>query len=177
MDDKTVKYPKIDWEAKDLPAAFKAFKGHCEFMFGGPLKGKSEEEKCNYLMIWSGEKGRNIYSTWNLTADQKKQLSVHFEKFESYCKPKSNNIYSRYQFKSRIQESEELFEHFVTDLKVLFKECGYQAGVEDEMIRDHIVFGVKSTKVREKLINEGNALTLEKCMDIARTYELSQKQL
>ena len=62
----------------------------------------------------------------------------------------------------------------MTDLKVLFKECGYQAGVEDEMIRDHIVFGVKSTKVREKLINEGNALTLEKCMDIARTYELSQ---
>ena len=93
-------------------------------------------------MIWSGEKGRNIYSTWNLTADQKKQLSVHFEKFESYCKPKSNNIYSRYQFKSRIQESEESFEHFVTDLKVLFKECGYQAGVEEEMIRDHIVFGV-----------------------------------
>ena len=65
----------------------------------------------------------------------------------------------------------------MTDLKVLFKECGYQAGLEDEMIRDHIVFGVKSTKVREKLINEGNALTLEKCMDIARTYELSQKQL
>ena len=60
----------------------------------------------------------------------------------------------------------------MTDLKVLFKECGYQAGVEDKMIRDHIVFGVKSTKVREKLINEGNALTLEKCMDIARTYEL-----
>ena len=65
----------------------------------------------------------------------------------------------------------------MTDLKVLFKECGYQAGVEDKMIRVHIVFGVKSTKVREKLINEGNALTLEKCMDIARMYELSQKQL
>ena len=45
------------------------------------------------------------------------------------------------------------------------------------MIRDHIVFGIKSTKEREKLINEGNDLTLEKCMDISRTYELSQKQL
>ena len=55
MDDKTVKYPKIDWEATDSPAAFQAFKGHCEFMFGGPLKGKSEEEKCNNLMIWSGK--------------------------------------------------------------------------------------------------------------------------
>ena len=45
------------------------------------------------------------------------------------------------------------------------------------MIRDHIVFGFKSTKVREKLINEGNVLTLEKSMDISRTNELSQKQL
>ena len=61
----------------------------------------------------------------------------------------------------------------MTDLKVLFKEN--QAGFEYEIIRDHIVFGVKSTKVREKLINEGNAPTLDKCMDIARTYELSQK--
>ena len=45
------------------------------------------------------------------------------------------------------------------------------------MIRDHIVFGIKSTKEREKLINECNDLTLEKCMDISRTYELSQRKL
>ena len=46
------------------------------------------------------------------------------------------------------------------------------------MIRDHIgFFLIKSTNVREKLTNEGNDLTLEKCMDISRTYELSQKQL
>lgn len=64
--------PKMDWSAEDLPTAFKAFKSHCEFTFGGPLIKKNEEEKCNYLMLWVGEKGRNIYSTWNLTADEKK---------------------------------------------------------------------------------------------------------
>ena len=68
---------------------------------------------------------------------------------------------------------DEPFEHFVTDLKLLYKECGYNHTMEDEMIRDHIVFGVTSTKVREKLTNVGNDLTLEKCMDISRTYELS----
>ena len=26
-------------------------------MFGGQLKSKSEEEKCNYVMLWAGEKG------------------------------------------------------------------------------------------------------------------------
>ena len=45
------------------------------------------------------------------------------------------------------------------------------------MVRDRIVFGTKSSKVREKLINEGSDLTLEKAVDIARTYELSQKHL
>ena len=45
------------------------------------------------------------------------------------------------------------------------------------MIRNHIVFEIKSTKVREKLINEGDDLTLVMCMNIARTHDLSQKQL
>lgn len=177
MDEQNARYPYMDWDAKDLDTAFKSFKEHCDFMFGGPLKAKSEEEKCNYLMLWAGEKGRNIYSTWNLTAEEKKNLLTHYDKFKNYCKPKSNKIYSRYIFKSRTQEAEEPFEQFVTDLKLLFKECGYDETVHDDMIRDHIVFGIKSSKVREKLISEGNDLTLEKCMDIARTHELSQKQL
>jgi uncharacterized membrane protein len=45
------------------------------------------------------------------------------------------------------------------------------------MVRNRIVFGKKSSKVREKSINEGSDLTLEKALDIARTYEFSQKQL
>ena len=65
----------------------------------------------------------------------------------------------------------------MTDLKLLIRECDYDVGQQDNMIRDHIVFGIKSSKVREKLISEGDDLTLEKCMNIARTHELSQKQL
>ena len=34
--------PKMDWSNGDLPNAFKQ---HCEFTFGGPLKQKSEEKK------------------------------------------------------------------------------------------------------------------------------------
>lgn len=35
--------PKVAWEFQDLPSAFKSFKAHCDqFMFGGPLKRKSE---------------------------------------------------------------------------------------------------------------------------------------
>ena len=53
----------MDWSSGDLPGAWRSFKQHCKFMFGGPLKGKEEDEQCNYLMIWVGEKGRDIYNT------------------------------------------------------------------------------------------------------------------
>jgi len=64
--------PKMDWTSGDLPTAWKAFRQHCEFTFGGPLQRKSEEEKCNYLMIWIGDKGRDIYNTWELTAKKRR---------------------------------------------------------------------------------------------------------
>ena len=74
----------MDWTSKDLPTAWKAFRQHCEFMFGGPLKRKIEEEKCNYLMIWVGDKGRDIYNTWELTADEVKKLETYYTRFETY---------------------------------------------------------------------------------------------
>jgi hypothetical protein len=46
----------------------------------------------------------------------------------------------------------------------------------DEMIRDRTVFRTNSRRIREKLINEGKDLTLDKAIDIARTYEIPQSQ-
>ena len=45
------------------------------------------------------------------------------------------------------------------------------------MIRDRIVFGTNSPKVREKLISKGSALTLNKAVELARSFEASQAQL
>ncbi|XP_062603460.1 uncharacterized protein K02A2.6-like [Saccostrea cucullata] len=45
------------------------------------------------------------------------------------------------------------------------------------MIRDRVVFGVRSAKIREKLITTGSDLTLAQAIDIANLYELSRAQL
>lgn len=58
---------------------------------------------------------------------------------------------------------------------LLVKDCGY--GDPDEMVRDRVVIGCYSTKTREKLIQEGSDLTLEKAIDIARTDDVSKTQL
>ena len=44
------------------------------------------------------------------------------------------------------------------------------------MVRDRIVIGVKSHKIREKLINVGSDLTLQKALEIARLHEQSTTQ-
>ena len=104
--------PKMDWTSKYLPTAWRAFRQHCEFTFGGPLKHKSEEEKCNYLMIWVRDKGRDIYNTWELTADEVKKLETYYTRFETYVKPRSNKVFAWYKLHLRAQQAGESFEQF-----------------------------------------------------------------
>ncbi|KAK7102741.1 hypothetical protein V1264_020922 [Littorina saxatilis] len=93
--------PRFNWEARDLVGEWNSFKDHVSFMFKGPLKAKSEEEKCSYLMLWVGEKGRKIFSTWTLSDEQQKKLQNYYDGFKAYVQPKSNPIFARYKFHSK----------------------------------------------------------------------------
>ena len=66
-------------------------------------------------------------------------------------------------------------EQFITELQLLAQDCEFHD--KNEMVRDRIVFGTNSSKVREKMILEGAKLTLDKAIQIARTHETSQTQL
>ncbi|KAG1714026.1 hypothetical protein GQR58_001873 [Nymphon striatum] len=73
-------------------------------------------------------------------------------------------------------ESEQGCESNVKDSKkVTRSDCGYTD--PDEMVRDRIAFGTNAAKVREKLINEGSSLTLNKAIEIARVYKILREQL
>ena len=69
----------------------------CQLYFAGPLKDKSEEEQVSYLLIWSGEEGIELVSTWSLTTDEKKELITYWEKFEDFVVPRSNFRLARYK--------------------------------------------------------------------------------
>ena len=170
----------MDWDSRDLaslPAcALERFKEHTELMLGGPLEKKLEEAKCNCFMLWIGEKGREIFSIWDVSVEDRKCVQTYYNGFEAYCKPKTNTVYNRFFFKSRTQGDSETFDQFVTEVKLLVKDCQYPLDIQDELIRDHIEFGLQSTTIREKLICEGSDLTLQKCLDTARMYELSAQQ-
>ena len=171
METAGVPMPIMDWDSSNLPDAWRKFRQHVELMFLGPLSAKKEEERCSYLLLWIGEKGRDIYNTWT----EKKVIKTYYEGFEAYVIPKANPIFARYKFHERMQGESESFDQFVTELKLLVKDCNYDKS--DEMVRDRIVFATNSGIVREKLLCYGPDLTLEKTIDIARSHEVSQQQL
>lgn len=51
----------------------------------------------------------------------------------------------------------------------------YNPDIEDKMLRNRIVFSLKSRIFREKLIGERSELALQKCTDIVKIYELSHR--
>ena len=111
-----------------------------------PIVEQEEEEKVSYLLIWTGEKGRGIFNTWTLTDEERKKLSTYYEKYEAYAKPKTNTVFQRYTFFNRNQTQGEKIDYFVTELKLLAKDCSFHDA--DEMVRDRVVLGVVSHKVR-----------------------------
>lgn len=167
--------PRMDWDASNLPDAWRRFKQHVQLMFAGPLKKLQETERCSYLLLWVGEKGRDTYNTWTLSADEAKVTKTYYERFDAYVMPKTNIIFARYKFHEKVQTAGETFEQFVTELRLLAKDCAYAD--TEEMVRDRIVIGIHSPRVREKLLNVGSDLTLDKAIDIARSHEMAQAQL
>ncbi len=181
MADESQSRPSMNWRATDLDREWKRFKQHCQFAFNGPLATKSEIEKVNYLMMYIGDKGREIYTTFNWKPAEgegrdripaeNETLATVYAKYEEYVAPQCNEIRATVNFNRRKQESNERFEDFVTALRLLVKDCGYDN--EDRMLRDAIVLRSLHTRVQEKCLEEGNTLTLSKALDIGRNYEIS----
>lgn len=145
-----------------------------DLIFKGPLEEKSEEINVTYLLLWVGDKGREIYNTWTgMTNDEKKKLEPHYKRYLAHVQPKLNPIFA--QVNNENQGASRV-EQFVTRLRVLAEDCNY-GNSKDEMIRERIVFRTSSQKVREKLITEGEKLILEKAIQIAQSHEYSQQQL
>ena len=106
---------------------------------------------------------------------ERKDPAAIIMKLEGHFQPKRNAIYERYVFQCRVQGPDEEFDRFVDDLRQLSASCAY-GELEDEMLRDRIVFGIKDGAPRSRLLREPD-LTLDKAIDMVRSDEVSSKRL
>ena len=79
------------------------------------------------MKMWVGVKGLDVSKGFQFAKpEDAAKLAVVVKKYKEYCVPHKNHIMAALKFNEHRQADGESFDSFVTDLKILAKDCGYQ---------------------------------------------------
>ncbi|CAC5398679.1 unnamed protein product [Mytilus coruscus] len=155
--------PEMDFSHEDnLSEKWKRWKQTMNLYLEVAMGEKTEKEQCRAVLYVIGLEGREIYNTFNFGENEADKLEVLLKKFEDYCIPKK-----------KCYSNQTSFQH--THLKLIAKNCEFEH-LKDGLIRDRIVCGTNSSRVKERLLRE-DGLTLDKAVGICRADEESRKQM
>ncbi len=131
---------------------------------------KEPAYQCAMLRYTFTDETRNIYDTLNLSENDAKDVAKIIEALEGFAKGIVNETLERHIFNCRVQEDGEMFDDFLTDIKILSKNCNFCGTCHNGLIRDRIVAGVNGDQLRRKLLSE-DKLDLKKAENICRSHE------
>lgn len=125
--------------------------------------------------MWVGDKGLDVFDIRRpRRCSEGKGGSAEIWRILRATKKK--HIMAALKFSERRQRDHvESLDSFVTDLKILVKDCGYQE--EECMVRDTIVSRCKHAKVREKCLDLADSWTCEKAVEIGQNHETNLSSL
>ncbi|CAG9832486.1 unnamed protein product [Diabrotica balteata] len=126
------------------------------------LCNKDYETKNAIFLNSAGEDAQNIFRTSKFVGDEGKIYDKAIQAFEEYCKPLWNETYDRYKFFNRSQGEDEVFDRFLTDIKIL--ACNFGV-LEDSLVRDKIV-GCKFSNLTNVGVASRSASTNQKVYEI-----------
>jgi hypothetical protein len=162
--------------ASNLAAEWKRFKGQWQ-NYVKAAKVDKEELGCQAAIFLAciGVDAYAIYDAMEFDEEEHRSDPERLiAAFEQHCIGETNEVYERYVFNSRKQDSGETFDVFLSDLRRLVKSCEYGAA-EDSMIRDRIVLGLRDDATRRKLLGT-RKLDLTNAIDICRAQEATARQ-
>lgn len=65
-----------------------------------------------------------LFSSNDITEHNRDTLATYYDRFKQYVTPKANNLFAIYRLNNHNQ-GESSFDHFVTGLELLVKDCVY----------------------------------------------------
>jgi len=165
------------FDGPNVAQRWKRWQKQFEYYFDAcELTKKSAETQVAILLHTAGAEAQEIHEQFTFATDgDKKDYKKILKKFEDYCHPRKNTVYERYCFWSRDQIEDEPIDKWVKDLRTMTKNCEFE-NQEDNLIRDKIVFGVRDSRVKERMLRETD-LTLEKAVEICRAAESTKSQM
>ncbi|XP_031327272.1 uncharacterized protein LOC116158601 isoform X1 [Photinus pyralis] len=162
--------------SEDVAENWKLFKQRFQiFLEATEYTKKSGSVQVAMLLNTIGDDGLQLFNTFNLSNEDRKDIGKVLQCFEDHCIPRKNHVFNRYKFFNRNQAEGESFDNFLTDLKKIAKICEFEKQ-EESLVRDKIILGIRDRGLQEALLREAD-INLEKASNLCRAAEVSKQQV
>ena len=185
--------PKLDWTRDNqMYERYKIWKKKVEFIFCSALADSTPKQLVSYLKYWMGDQGIPLIEKWESTGKldysnaeetpateggRRRLLSsgykvqTYWDLLDEEFKPKGNKLLSIIELWTRSKQGDKPLNQWLTQVYNLVNICKYPEDSTDRIIRDVLIVGCNSNHARDKIIRQGEAVTLNQVIEILQTEE------
>ena len=185
--------PKLDWTRDNqMYECYRIWRKKVEFIFCSALADSTPKQLVSYLKYWMGDQGIPLIEKWESTGKldysnsretpateggRRKALSsgyklqTYWDLLDEEFKPKGNKLLSIIELWTRSKQGDKPLNQWLTQIYNLVNICKYPENSTDRIIRDVLIVGCNSNHARDKIIRQGEAVTLNEVIEILQTEE------
>ena len=183
--------PKLDWTRDNqMYERYRIWKKKVEFIFCSALADSTPKQLVSYLKYWMGDQGIPLIEKWESTgkldysnADEATEggrrrtlssgykIQTYWDLLDEEFKPKGNKLLSIIELWTRSKQGDKPLNQWLTQVYNLVNICKYPEDSTDRIIRDVLIVGCNSNHARDKIIRQGEAVTLNQVIEILQAEE------
>ena len=185
--------PKLDWTRDNqMYECYRIWRKKVEFIFCSALADSTPKQLVSYLKYWMGDQGIPLIEKWESTGKldysnaketpateggRRRTLSsgykiqTYWDLLDEEFKPKGNKLLSIIELWTRSKQGDKPLNQWLTQVYNLVNICKYPEDSIDRIIRDVLIVGCNSNHARDKIIRQGEAVTLNEVIEILQTEE------
>ena len=191
--------PKLDWTRDNqMYERYRIWRKKVEFIFCSALADSTPKQLVSYLKYWMGDQGIPLIEKWESTGKldysnsretpateggRRKTLSsgyklqTYWDLLDEEFKPKGNKLLSIIELWTRSKQGDKPLNQWLTQIYNLVNICKYPEDSTDRIIRDVLIVGCNSNHARDKIIRQGEAVTLNEVIEILQTEESTRSTM
>ena len=185
--------PKLNWTRDNqMYECYRVWKKKVEFIFCSALADSTPKQLVSYLKYWMGDQGIPLIEKWESTGKldysnaeetpateggRRRILSsgykvqTYWDLLDEEFKPKGNKLLSIIELWTRSKQGDKPLNQWLTQVYNLVNICKYPEDSTDRIIRDVLIVGCNSNHARDKIIRQGEAVTLNQVIEILQAEE------
>ena len=184
--------PKLNWTRDNqMYERYRVWKKKVEFIFCSALADSTPKQLVSYLKYWMGDQGIPLIEKWESTgkldysnAEETSateggrrllssgyKVQTYWDLLDEEFKPKGNKLLSIIELWTRSKQGDKPLNQWLTQVYNLVNICKYPEDSTDRIIQDVLIVGCNSNHARDRIIRQGEAVTLNQVIEILQTEE------